>query len=78
MYIVLLISQKDYEHIRFFPFILVDKFLVVYCVGLIWSVKRFERFASRRDTYGKWRSRLDKLRYPSEIKLLSHGVNIMG
>ncbi len=44
MYVVLLISQKDYEPIRFF---LLDKFLIVSCLGWIWPVKCFERFASR-------------------------------
>ena len=46
-YLVLLISQKDYEVIRFFSLFLVDIFLVVYCLGWIWPVKCFERFASR-------------------------------
>ncbi len=52
MYLVLLISQKDYEPIRVFSLFLVDKFLVVSCVGWIWPVKCFERFASRRDILG--------------------------
>jgi len=52
MYIVLLISQKDYEPIHFFSLFLVDKFLVVCCVGWIWPVKCFERFASHRDILG--------------------------
>jgi len=47
MYVVLLISQKDYEPIRFFLLFLLDKFLVVSCLGWIWPVKCFERFASR-------------------------------
>jgi len=42
MYIVLLISQKDYE-----PILFLNKFLVVACVGWIRPVKCFERFASR-------------------------------
>ncbi len=47
MYVVLLISQKDYEPILSFRFFLLDKFLVVSCLGWIWPVKCFERFASR-------------------------------
>ncbi len=53
MYLVLLISQKDYEPIRFFLLFLVDKFLVVACLGWIWPVKCFERFASRGVILGK-------------------------
>jgi len=47
MYVVLLISQKDYEPILFFCFFLLDKILVVSCLGWIWPVKCFERFAAR-------------------------------
>ena len=48
MYIVLLTNQKDYEPIRAF---LVDKFLVDFCVGWIWPVKCFKRFAPHRDIF---------------------------
>ena len=53
MYLVLLISQKDYEPIRFFFVFLLDKFLVVACVGWVWPVKCFERFAARGVILGK-------------------------
>ena len=53
MYIVLLISQKDYEPIRFFSLLLLDKFLVGSCVGWIWPVKCFERSAARGVILGK-------------------------
>jgi len=56
MYVVLLISQKDYEPFRFFLLFLVDKFLVVCCVGWIWPVKCFERFAACEVIFRKWRN----------------------
>ena len=52
MYVVFLISQKDYEPIRFFSLFLLGKFLVVSYLGWIWPVKCFERFAARRDILG--------------------------
>ena len=63
MYLVLLISQKDYELIRFFSLFLLDKYLVVCCVGWIWPVKCFERFAARGVILGKRWPQLDKHHY---------------